>query len=1198
MTLEEALTIVNTALAPQSLSKLQIAVFRGAWNGQSYLKISRELKHEYSYIKDIGAELWRSLSQALGTKVTKLNLEEALTQYVQRGLAPTSTAIQRFRRDWGEAVDVSQFCGRQTQLAILEDWVIEARCRLVAIVGMGGIGKTMLATQLAQGIAGQFEVLVWRSLRQAPLLVDLLADLLQVIAPHQVPPLQLDTAMRQLLEHLRCHRCLLILDNVEAILCSGELVGVYRPGYEPYGLLLQQLGEVQHQSSILLTSREIPTEVDILQGPSAPVRLLRLDRLTVEEGKAILAAKGLAEQAEPSQLQELIERYQGNPLALKVVARPIKELFDGNIASFLAQDTALFKGIRDLLAHQFDRLSPLEQQVMYWLAINREAVTAAQLRADLMPSVPETRLREALTSLDQRSLIEKVKPTSAKPALARSNSVGYTQQPVVMEYVTERLIDQVCQELEQTQEIEQMQIIYLRSHALLKAQAKDYVRDVQIRLIVQPIVARLLETQGGSENLKNLLLQLLRFQQLQAPLQPGYFAGNAINFLRQLGTDLSYLDFSNLMIWQADLRTVNLHDTNFRRADLSHSVFAQAISEVLCVAFSPDAKFIAASDGRGEIYLWRVADGQLTTTLRGGTFWVKSIAFTPDGKFLVSSNLDRIVKLWHLQSETVGGELRGHTGAVWSIAVSPDGRLLASGGEDLTIKIWDLQTQECLQTLEGHQGWLSSLAFGPTQTLEDNYLLVSGGCDRTMRLWNATTGQALHVFEAHTDGVLAVAFSLDGCTLASSSLDDTIRLWDAQTRQTIAILEGHHKAAVWALAFSPDGRTLASGSEDQTIKLWDVETHQCRRTLQGHPGGIQSLAFSQDGRMLVSGDNQTVWLWQVQTGQCLKSLQGYSKIVSCVVFSPNGQLLASCHGDNALRLWDVETGTCLNCLWGHTSRISSTVFSPNGQMLASGSDDQTIRLWDVNSGHFLRVLQTHSWVNAVAFSPDGLLLASSGMDRVVRLWDVQTGRCMRQIEAHVNWIPSVAFCSQGQLLASGNADGTVKLWDVHNLQCLHTLEGHTNQVQTVAFDPQRQRLASGSDDHTIKLWDAQTGQCLLTLGGHANVVASVGFHPQGHLLASGSLDQTLKLWDLQQGIDISTLQGHTSPVNSVTFDPEGYLLVSSSEDGTIRLWDIDTGECLKVLQADRPYEGMDISGVTGLTEAQKVSLRVLGAIEQ
>ncbi|KJH69454.1 WD40 domain-containing protein [Aliterella atlantica] len=1202
MTFEDALKLVKAVLSPCSLSGVQIDVFRGTWNDHSYVKIAQECNYKDSYIKDVGSELWQLLTQELGIKVTKLNLREALMQYVQLQQMRDRPALSHQRVDWGEAPDVSQFCGRGAQLAKLEEWVMQQRCRMLAIVGMGGIGKTTIVTRLAQQLVDteQFDIVVWRSLRQAPPLKELLIDLMSAmaapavlgIAPGQSLPLRIDVMMRQLLEQLRDRRCLLILDNVEAVLQGSELVGTYRPGYEDYGWLFQQLGAGRHQSSVLLTSREIPAQISIQAGPTAAVRLLRLEPLSTEEGKSILAAKGLEVQTEQlQQVQKLIERYQGNPLALEIVATPIKELFNSNIAAFLAQDTLLFKDIRDLLAHQFARLTSLERQVMYWLAIEREPVTAAQLQADLLPSVTPLQLRYALQSLNGRSLIEKSQQNLA-PAPMNLDGVSYTQQAMVMEYVTSQLIEQVCQELEQ------VQIDCLRSHALVKAQAKDYIKDVQTRLILQPTLAQLLEVTGSKESLKNLLLELLKIQQVQAPLQRGYFAANAIHLLRQLGVDLSHLDFSNLTVWQADLQTVDLHETNFSGADLSYSTFTQSISDILSVAFSPDGKQIATSHDNGEVYVWQLADGQQIATFRASASWVKSLAFSPDGETLAIANHECIVKLLHIPSQTVRRELHGHTSSVLSVAISPDGRFLASSGEDPTIIIWDMHTGEQLKTLAGHEyGWLPALAFvSAPSTPDQSYLLASGGGDHTVRLWDIRSGQ-IHTFTGHTQGVLAVAFSPDGRQIASSSVDRTIRLWDVQTGQELAAWQGHDNAAAWTLAFSPDGQTLASGGEDQTIKLWDVATRQCRRILLGHTAVVQSLAFSPDGQTIVSAAlNQSIRLWDAQTGQHLKTWQGYSQAVFCVVFHPQGRILASCHGDKAVRLWDVQTGECLSCLQGHSDRIASVAFSPDGRIIASGSFDRTIRLWDVKSGKFIRSLRSHGWINSVAFSADGAILASSGIDRVVRLWDVATGQCLRVIEPEVNWVPSVAFSPLEKCLANGSEDGTVKLWHADTANCLLTLKGHTRQVQAIAFDSTERRLASGSDDHTVKLWDLQTGQCLQTLQGHNRAVVSISFHPQGNLIASGSFDRTLKLWDLQQGINIATLQGHTSPIRSATFAPDGKMLVSGSEDGTVRIWDSFTGECLRVLTALRPYEGMNISGVTGLTDAQTEALRLLGAI--
>lgn len=433
MTFEEALAIVTPALAPQSLSELQLNVFRGAWNKESYQKISLKLNHEYSYIKDVGAELWQLLSRKLGIQVTKLNLQSVLMQYAQQGQMQEQSASSQYSCvDWGEAPDVSQFCGRRAQLAVLEQWIVQDRCRLVAIAGIGGIGKTMLATQLTQQLvdSDQFEVVVWRSLRQATPLIDFLSELLQAVAPDESYPLRLDAMIRQLLEQLRRQRCLLILDNVEAVLGGSELIGTYRLGYEDYGWLFQQLGEGRHQSSILLTGRETPTEIAIQESPTASVRLLQLEPLSIEEGRAILAAKGLSVQTE--QVQKLVERYQGNPLALKLAATAIQSFYNDNVAAFLVEESQLFKDMHDLLFHQFDHLSLLEQQLMHWLAIHREAAIAEQRQSNLLSSVPQTQLQHTLTK---------------SPVLSSWDNVNNTQQFAVMKYINKQLNEQVCQKV-------------------------------------------------------------------------------------------------------------------------------------------------------------------------------------------------------------------------------------------------------------------------------------------------------------------------------------------------------------------------------------------------------------------------------------------------------------------------------------------------------------------------------------------------------------------------------------------------------------------------------------------------------------------------------------------------------------------------------------------------------------------------------
>ncbi len=711
MTQEDALNIIARALAPESLTPLQINIFIRAWNKQSYVKIAQELNHQYTYITDVGSELWKLLSQKLKIKVTKVKLQNALERYVQQEQIRNQSALSplNHRVDWGEAPDTSQFYGRQEQLNKLEQWVIQDNCRAIAITGMGGIGKTMLVTRLTQQLVdkGMFDIVVWRSLKQAPPFADFIAELGSAIAQGRSPSLGSDAPIRLLLEHLRHHRCLLILDNVEAVMQDSELVGTYRPGYEDYGWLFQQLGAGRHQSTILLTSREIPAEVAILQGVTSQIRLLRLKSLSSEGGKKILATKGLTFQAEQPQVKELIQQYRGNPLALEIVATPIKELFDSNISAFLAQEALLFTELRGLIAQQFNRLSSLEKQVMYWLAINREPVTAAQLQADIMPSVSQVELRDALVSLDRRSLIEKIKLAAVKPPTGmKSDYVSYTQQPVVMEYATEQLIEGICQEDSRSQ------IVYLKSYALLKAQAKDYVRNVQIRLIVQPILTRLIEMQGGSrENLKNLLLQLLRMQQFPARSQSGYLAGNIINLLHQLGANLSHLNFAKSLVWQTDLSMLNLHEKHFS------PVANQSISNTLCVAFDPEAKHFANYDG--EVNGW-------------------------NGRLLASGGEDLRRKIWDMQTGKCLKILEAQPGSlafVFDPQTPAKIYFLAKGSSDRLIGLWDIQSG-FLHIFAGYPQGVLALIFRPDW-------LVDTCCHPMICLWDVREESAIALWSEH-----------------------------------------------------------------------------------------------------------------------------------------------------------------------------------------------------------------------------------------------------------------------------------------------------------------------------------------------------------------------------------------------------------------------------------------------------------------
>jgi hypothetical protein len=307
-----------------------------------------------------------------------------------------------------------------------------------------------------------------------------------------------------------------------------------------------------------------------------------------------------------------------------------------------------------------------------------------------------------------------------------------------------------------------------------------------------------------------------------------------------------------------------------------------------------------------------------------------------------------------------------------------------------------------------------------------------------------------------------------------------------------------HTGPVAALAFSPDGKTLVSvgGStgEPGEVRLWEVLTRRESGVFRGHAEPVTSVTFSPDGSTLATACG--VWdrkaerwvagevrLWEFPSGRERASWQGHRRLITGLAFAAGGKTLATTGEDRVALLWDVvtEQETPLASFKGHAGPVTAVVASPDGKLLATAGHDATVRVWDAASGEERLTLRGHGGpVPCVAFSPDGKTLAAGG-----GIFDVETGR----------W-----------------TSGEAKLWDVATGKERLTIKRHSDAVEALAFAPDGLTLVTGGSDAMIKLWDVNTGEERQALPGHTGRVTAVAFSPDGKTLASAGDDRTVKLW--------------------------------------------------------------------------------------
>ena len=424
--------------------------------------------------------------------------------------------------------------------------------------------------------------------------------------------------------------------------------------------------------------------------------------------------------------------------------------------------------------------------------------------------------------------------------------------------------------------------------------------------------------------------------------QPVY----SVSFDRS-GTRFASASGDSSLVWNTATRT---------------STMLGAPREATAASFSADGRVVTAH-ASGHVRIWDAATGGLARGFQVTKLQVLGVAFSADGREIVTAEADGAVRVLDAGTGELLSDMRASSGNVNDVAFVPGRRTILSVAEDGVLRVWGPPAVVVVDRPAGAVSFSS-----------DGHRVVTSGAAGEW-LWDLGTGRQTRIAQVEFGGV--TTFSADGDQIAISSYGGLVRVYDVAARKARQIpgSPGQYAAAV-----DRSGGSIAFGGREQKVVLARPDGTVARE-LRGHTNDIFALAFSPDGRRLVSASrDKTARIWNVKTGASERILRGHDLPVEWVAYSDDGKHVATAGDDGTVRVWPVGGGTTI-VLEGHRGRVNTVEFGPRGDLVVSAGNDGTVRVWDARGGRQLVVLRTTEGRAVGAdFSPDGRRIVSATAD--------------------------------------------------------------------------------------------------------------------------------------------------------------------------------------------------------------------------
>ncbi len=584
------------------------------------------------------------------------------------------------------------------------------------------------------------------------------------------------------------------------------------------------------------------------------------------------------------------------------------------------------------------------------------------------------------------------------------------------------------------------------------------------------------------------------------------------------------------------------------------------------VAVSSDGQRVAAAGKDQVIRIWDRKQGRLIKTLVGHQNSVTKIFFTADNHGLISSGNDGSIHQWDLKSGAITGTITTPAG-IHDMTLNHAKTLLATANADQVIRTWNLPSMApSARVLAVHEGTPGVLA-----SSSDGRWVAVGGSDNLIHLIDTNSGSVLHSFSGHSGSIRHLSFSNDPLLLASTSDDHTIRVWNLPDGKVKMAYSGNQSTPVSA-TISSDGKYLVSGHENGSLKKWHLEVASPVSFSGDNGAGAHRITVSPDGKWYATSGSRrgvpAINLWDSATQSLIRSFIGHAGEITSIAFSSNGKRIISGSSDRTARIWDSENGRSLRTIPEQPAAITAVALNQDGTLAVTGSLSHEIRIWAHDGTS--RVLTSHSGlISGLHILPGDTKLISGSADGHLKIWDMASATPLLSMD-HGNAISALSVTTDGNTLVTGGQKGIVKIWNTSDGALIHTLQNGESAVSATHISLDNSRLISGTKDNQISVWDLPSGTLLENLTSGVHGLHSVSFSNDSHAIIISTDDGSIRRVNLHFH---EVLPSHSTSIIGVAFQQSEQVL-SASEDGMVRLFDTVKHKPLWNTQHGKPIHAM------------------------